>query len=299
MPPAPPGHITVVGSANLDLVAAAPRIPAPGETVLGTSYHEFAGGKGLNQTIAAARQGAHVHMVGAVGTDPAGAMLIDTAATDGVDVTDIRRVDGVPTGRALISVDAHAENSILIVPGANAHVELVEGWDDRPTDLVLAQCEIDLEVVIAAIRRGRQRGAITVLNPSPATPLPDALLADVDVMIPNEHEVELIGGVDHLLAAGVGAVVVTRGASGIDIAVAATAQRTTQAAFPVDPIDTTGAGDACCGALVAALAAGRPLDVAVRRAAAAGALATTVAGAVPSLPTTAAVDALLAQHPNL
>ena len=299
------GHIIVVGSANLDLVAGTPRIPGPGETVLGTSYHEFAGGKGLNQAIAAARHGAAVALVGAVGADAAGAVLADAAAAEGIDITGLRRVEGVPTGRALIAVDEQAENSIIVVPGANAHVRAdIVGRTRRPPTVVLAQCEVDLDVVIEALAAGRSRGALTVLNPSPATPLPRSLLADIDLLIPNQHEVDLIGGADDLLAAGVGAVVVTRGADGIQVEVGPAwgARRATddvprafhQPSFPVEPVDTTGAGDACCGALVAALATGRSLPAAVERAAAAGALATTTAGAVPSLPSRSAVDALLA-----
>lgn len=299
------GLITVVGSANLDLVAGTPRIPGPGETVLGTSYHEFAGGKGLNQAIAAARQGGRVALVGAVGIDDAGSVLADTATAEGVDVTGLERVSGAPTGRALITVDERGENSIVVVPGANALVQA--GAARRPQDapvVVLAQCEIALDVVAEAMRAGRACGALTVLNPSPATPLPDELLADVDLLIPNQHEVDLIGGIEALLAAGVGTVVVTRGAAGIEVTVGprwrerrpgdGDARRFHQPAFPVDAIDATGAGDACCGALVAGLAAGLPLAAAVERAAAAGALATSTPGAVPSLPSSSAVDDLLA-----
>ena len=296
--------VVVVGSANLDLVARTERIPGPGETVLGTSYREFAGGKGLNQAIAAARQGARVRLIGAVGDDAAGAVLVDLAREEGIDIAGLQLVTGEPTGRALITVDDHAENSIVVVPGANARVDphLVT-WPE-PVDLILGQCEIPIDTVAEAMRAGRRSSAITVLNPSPAADLDEALLAAVDLLVPNEHEVEQIGGVDALIGRGVGAIVVTRGAAGIDVTIGPAWCRRVepsehprtfhQAPFGVDPVDTTGAGDACCGALVAAVSAGAPIVAAVRRAAAAGALATTRAGAVPSLPTASAVQALMA-----
>jgi ribokinase len=307
-PPARSGRIAVVGSVNLDLVVGTPRIPGPGETVLGTSYREFAGGKGLNQAVAAARQGAVVRLVGALGDDAAGEMLAEAARREGIDVAGVQRLPDEPTGRALITVDERAENSIIVVPGANAHVspDLV-GWSE-PVDLILSQCEIPVPSVARAMRAGRGSAAITALNPSPAVELDEALLADVDLLVPNEHEVELIGGVDTLIQQGVGAVVVTRGAAGIEVTIGPswcrrveTSERPRtfrQEPFGVVPVDTTGAGDACCGALVAAVSRGVPLVEAVRRAAVAGALATTCAGAVPSLPTAAAVDDLLDGRPQ-
>jgi ribokinase len=161
--------------------------------------------------------------------------------------------------------------------------------------VVLAQLEVPTAAVVAALRAARAAGARTVLNPAPVPDdgLPDDLLAECDVVIPNEHELELLGGVDRLLHRGVGTVVVTRGAAGVLVADASTGRQWTVDAFDVEPVDTTGAGDAFCGAFVARLAAGDPLDVAVRYAAAAGAIATTVRGAVPSLPRHDAVVALL------
>lgn len=279
--------VVVVGSLNLDLVATTSRLPRPGETVLGTGYAEHAGGKGLNQAVAAARHGVAVALIGAVGDDEAGRRLLDLARRDGVDVEHVATVSE-PTGRAVITVDEHAENSIVVVPGANSAV----GAGALPSArLVAAQLEVPVAAVGAAFESGRAEGALTLLNPAPGRPLPRSLLQLCDVVVPNEHELDQVGGVDELLAAGVGVVVTTRGAAGVDVATPRT--RWNQAAFPVAPVDTTGAGDAFCGALAAQLSSGTDLAEAVRHAAAAGALATTTAGAVPSLPTGAAVEQLL------
>jgi ribokinase len=283
--------VCVVGSANLDLVATAARAPAPGETVLGHSYAEHPGGKGLNQAVAAARSGANTAFLGALGSDAAGALLRQVLEVDGIDHTGVHVVDDLPTGRALITVGDDGENSIVVVPGANATVVV----DSMPAaHVVLAQLEIPLDAVIAAFRLGRATGSTTVLNPAPAAELPIELLALTDVVVPNEHEVELLGGPEHLLERGPGTVVVTLGRDGA-MWYSATGS-TAIPPLPVDPVDTTAAGDAFCGALCARLAAGDQIDVALTWAAAAGALATTAAGAVPSLPRAAAIRAALAER---
>jgi ribokinase len=289
--------VVVIGSANLDLVVSTPRIPGPGETVLGSAYHEFAGGKGLNQAIAASRAGAATALIGAMGTDDAARHLRDVAGQAGVDLADVRAIDGHPTGRALITVDEQAENSIVVVPGANALATDAATSSGR---VLLAQLEIPLEAVADALLRGRAQRATTIVNPAPATDLPDALLGLIDVIVPNEHEVDLVGGVDRLLDAGVGTVIVTRGANGVSVTTQArdgSRPRETShvPAFAVEAVDSTGAGDAFCGTLAAALANGIGMLDAVLRATAAGALATTVHGAVPSLPTAVQVDELLAR----
>lgn len=285
--------VVVVGSLNLDLVARTPRIPRPGETVQGTDYAELPGGKGLNQAVAAARAGARVAMVGAVGDDAAGGALREVARGDGVDDSAIATVPGTPTGRALIAVDDAAENSIVVVPGANAHVALTEL---PAAKVVLAQLEIDPGVVAEAFGRARAGGAITVLNPAPAERATPDLLALADVVIPNQHELEVLGGRRALAEAGVRTLVVTLGAEGADLADGAdpTAAPEHIDPFVVTPVDTTGAGDAFCGGLVARLAAGDDLRDALVFAAANGALATTRAGAVPSLPTAVETQALIA-----
>jgi ribokinase len=280
--------VVVVGSTNLDLVATTARLPRAGETVLGSTFTEHPGGKGLNQAVAAARCGARVAFVGAVGDDEAGERLRSVASDEGIDVTGLVVVNGSPTGRALITVDAVAENSIVVVPGANAHVTIGR---IPAAAVVLAQLEVPVAQVETALRIAREQGSRTVLNPAPAQDLPASLLAVSDVVVPNEHELGLVGGVDGLSAAGVSTVVTTRGAAGV--AVVAPDGTWNQPPYLVDAVDTTAAGDAFCGALAARLADGGTVRDAVRFAAAAGALATTVRGAVPSLPRRVAVEELM------
>ena len=280
--------VCVVGSANLDLVATTSRIPGPGETVLGNGYAEHAGGKGLNQAVAAARSGAHVAFVGCLGDDDAGRRMHEVLAGDGIDAAAVT-TSASPTGRALIVVDGNGENSIVVVPGANHDVTLPDSLPEA--GVVLCQLEVPLDRVAQALAGGRRGGATTILNPAPAAPLPAELLAECDIVVPNEHEVELLGGVAALLASGCRAVVVTRGGAGVDVHTADGLVHCP--AFEVDVVDTTGAGDAFCGALAARLAADDELQQAVRWAAAAGALATTVVGAVPAQPTADRIRELL------
>ena len=280
--------VVVVCSANLDLVATVDRLPGPGETVQGHSYAEYPGGKGLNQAVAAARGGAHTAFVGAVGQDAAGTDLLAVMSEEGIDTEGVAVV-AAPTGRALIGVGAAAENLIIVVAGAN---DAVTGHHLPPCRVVLSQLEVPVDAIRAAFTAARAQGAITVLNPAPAKLLPDDVLALCDILTPNEHEVELLGGVDHLLSLGARAVVVTLGARGAalhtadgDVAIPP---------FQVTPVDTTAAGDTFSGTLCARVAMGQDLPTALRAASAAGALCTTRAGAVPSIPYRAEVDALLA-----
>ncbi|MFM2072948.1 MAG: ribokinase [Actinomycetota bacterium] len=279
--------VCVVGSSNLDLVATTQRLPQPGETVLGSGYAEHPGGKGLNQAVAAARAGARTAFVSAVGTDAAGDRLLDVMGADQIDSSHVTRPSAV-TGRALIAVAADGENSIVVVPGANASVA---GHPIPPARVVLAQLEVPIDAVIAAFRSARESGAVTVLNPSPAQQLPDELLMLCDLLVPNEHEADLLGGVEHLSSLGVTAVVVTAGSRGADVY--RNAKCTHVDPFPVNAIDTTGAGDTFCGALCARLARGVDLVDALRFASAAAALSTTRVGAVPSIPTLDETEQLL------
>ena len=281
--------VVVVGSLNLDLVARASRLPGPGETVIGSTFHEYPGGKGLNQAVACARSGARVAMIGAIGDDDAGRSLRRVAVAEAIDDSAISTITDTATGRAIISVDDHAENSIIVVPGANHRVPLLQ----LPAcHIVLAQLEIPTETVIEGFRIAKSAGATTILNPAPATALPAELLALTDIIIPNEHEVELIGGVEALRDAGISTVVVTKGARGVDVT--DHAGTTSYPAHRVATVDTTGAGDAFCGSLAARLAAGASFDDSVRWASAAGALATMTAGAVPSLPMSVDIERLVA-----
>lgn len=300
------GSVVVVGSLNLDLVVGLDRMPDPGETVLGRTLERHAGGKGLNQAVAAARLGARVHMVGALGGDDAGAWLRGIVREERVDDTGIASVPG-PSGTALIEVDASGMNRIVVVPGANDLVtaqqaaSAIAATDD--VAVVLAQGEVPLDVVEAAMKAGRARGARTILNPAPVRDYPSTLLPFVDILIPNEHEAAHLSGLPtqtradadevarYFTSRGVLYTIITRGGDG---AVWCSHDGNGHVpAFPVTPIDTVAAGDAFCGGLAAALAAGEPFAEALRWASAAGALATTCAGAVPSLPTREQVVALL------
>jgi ribokinase len=284
--------VCVIGSANLDLVATTERLPQPGETVLGDTYAEHAGGKGLNQAVAAARAGARTSFCAAVGDDDAARQLLEVMAGDGIDVAAVQRMHGVPTGRALIGVSVDGENSIIVVAGANAALAPEHVTAAGSARVVLAQLEVPLPTVQAGLAAARHGGAITILNPAPATPLPAELVALCDVLIPNEHEVEILGGLPRLFELGARAVVVTLGGRGAKLCTPEGAEVHVPA-FPVNPIDTTGAGDAFCGAFAASLASGATMPDALRFAAAAGALATTRAGAVPSIARRAEIDALL------
>ena len=290
---APLFDVCVVGSANLDLVATTERLPAPGETVLGTGYAEHAGGKGLNQAVAATRAGARCSFVGAVGDDHAGRQLIEVMDGDCVDRSALLTRTGIATGRALIGVSAGGENSIIVVPGANGTVTGAEtSASPALARVLLVQLEVPVAAVFAALVAARASAAVTVLNPAPATELPAELLALCDVVIPNEHEAELLGGSARLLDLGASAVVITMGSKGARLCTP-DAPDVLVPAFHVNSVDTTAAGDAFCGAFAAAIASGQAMIDALRFAAAAGALATTVAGAVPSLPTLASIEALL------
>jgi len=293
-----PFDVVVVGSANMDLVARVVRLPHPGETVSAHDYFEACGGKGANQAIAAARAGARTAFIGAVGSDAAGDTLRAAFKNDAVDTSMLATVRE-PTGRALIGVSDDAENLIIVVPGAN-HALSIDHIDAAAALLanakvVLVQLEVRLAVVQRAVELAG-RDTIVVLNPAPASELPDDVLRHVDVITPNEHEAALLGGAAALVARGVPNVVVTQGARG---ALLVTRDGETRIEpFLVTPVDTTGAGDAFCGVLSARLAvagglAGLPL--ALRAAAVAGAITTQTAGAVPSLPVWAQVAKVLQQ----
>ncbi len=325
--------MVVVGSINADHLVRVDRLPAAGATIPSSRYHRAPGGKGLNQAVTAARQGADTVMVGAVGRDDAGWELLRVIDTEGIDRRRVAAVPSVATGVALVTVASDGANVIVVAAGANATVspEQLADFEWREGDVALCQLEIPLSTVEATFVSARAAGAVTLLNPAPATgPLPASLLSLVDVLVPNEGEavilaalvpagdavrpsgVSVVGapgdrsdaaeageagdvgaGARALVAAGAGTVIVTVGSRGSVVVGADGAVRAVPA-HPVAVVDTTAAGDAYCGALAAALAGGMPLDEAVLRASAAGSLATTREGAVPSLPTAADVEALLA-----
>lgn len=292
--------VVVLGSANLDLISTLPQIPAPGETVLSLSRAQRAGGKGLNQAVAAARGGASTLLLGAVGEDDAAELLLAEATQAGIDVTRVRRVAG-PSGTAWIMVRSDGENAIVVDSGANAHVtDLSDAERDAIRDgrILVAQLETPLTAVAEGLAAARRAGVTTLLNAAPARDLPDDLLRLVDVLVVNEHEARQLAGTADPEAAAtnllalVGAVVVTLGAQGATLAGAA--GRHTVPGVPARVVDTTGAGDTFTGVVAATLAVGEDLRSAVTRAVVAGALAVEAPGAVPSIPTRQAVDARLA-----
>lgn len=281
--------VVVVGSANMDAVARVDRLPAAGETVVGTELAWVPGGKGANQAVAAARQGATTAFVGRVGDDEAGRTLVAALVAEGVDVRALKAAAGSSTGVAMIAVNRAGENTIVVAPSANLalstdDVDAARSLVDAAS-VVVAQLEIPLPTVVRAFELARAAGATTVLNPSPVRELDRAVLDLVDVLVANEHEARALGDPPCPV------VVITRGErGGVVIQGGVT---TPFASVAVAAVDSTAAGDAFCGALAARMDAGRPVDEAVQWAAAAGALAVTVPGAIPSLPTRAAVAALL------
>ena len=272
------GRVIVVGALNVDLVTRVERLPKPGETVLGSGLERWAGGKGANQAVAAAAAGAAVVMVGCVGSDEAGSAYIERLLALGIDAAAVRVEPGSPTGHALITVDEVGENSIVVVAGANAAVSL----DDLapldfvgPGDVVLLQLEVPLPVVAAAARRGAAKGARVILNLAPYAALPADIVAIAAPLVVNEHEALMLADSESVPAS----LVVTFGAAG---AAWDGDQMTGPLLEGSDVLDTTGAGDAFCGTLSAALAAGKGRREALAAALAAGADAVRHLGAQPS-----------------
>jgi ribokinase len=275
-------RIAVIGSSNTDLVTYVSRMPKPGETIEAPRFEIGFGGKGANQAVAAAKLGAEVVMVTALGDDLFGDDTMRNFTALGMDVSHVKRVAGTPSGVATILVDESGENCILIVKGANGELSPADveraGEALKTCDLILLQLEVPLETVYAAIRFGKAHGVKTVLNPAPATPALDiAYVRDVSYFIPNETELAILTGMPtetaadveaaakSLLAQGVRGVIVTLGGRG---ALVATAEATKRIApTPVTPVDTTGAGDAFVGAFARYHAAGAGLEESLTRAA--------------------------------
>jgi len=296
----------------MDLVVCSPRIPAPGETILGRDFQTLPGGKGANQAVAAARLGAQVSMVGRVGHDAFADALLQNLAVNNVDCTYVVRDPEFATGVALITVDDAAQNTIVVASGANMRLS--------PTDVIAAesalasaavlllQLESPLETVLRAAEIAHSHGVKVILNPAPAPaePLPAELLSLVDVIIPNETETSLLTGlpIDNdaqtriaaaaLREMGVGTVILTLGARGSLLA--SQTETKLSPAFNISPLDTTAAGDAFVGGFGIALAEGKSLADAICWGNAAGALAATQLGAQPSLPRREAVEMLLASQ---
>ncbi len=329
--------VCILGSLNMDLIVRAPRLPAPGETLLGGEFVTLPGGKGANQAVAAARAcgrggaGGKVRMIGAVGDDEFGRQMLSIVGGEGVDVSSIRIRRGTasppssPTGIAVITVaSTGGENTIVVAGGANQTLTAAEVEQSasiiRGSRVMLMQLESPLEAVVAAAKIARNTGkdpdtahTITILNAAPARTMPRSLTDALDFLIVNRSEAAVLSGspessdpstlMDAVLDLGPRGVVLTLGSRGANARVrddqgGRSGTKWFVPAFEVTAIDTVGAGDAFAGTFAAALASGADRAGALTMAAAAGALATTRRGAIPSLPTLAEINALIVAQPH-
>lgn len=289
--------VVVAGSANMDLVATAPALPRPGETVLGRDFITMPGGKGANQAIAASRAGGACTLLGAIGSDSFGVTLRARLSASGVDTSLVRMAYGA-SGVAIVMVDAAGENAIVVTPGANStFTELTEPELAviAGADVLVCQLEVPVETVAAAAVAARAAGTRVVLNAAPARPLPAELLAAVDLLVVNEGEAKAISGRGRedmaALLDVVPRAVVTLGAAGAWYG-DRTGTRQHVSAPAVTSVDSTAAGDAFTGALAVAWGEGRPILDAVRWACAAGAVCVRRLGAYQALPQRAEIDEL-------
>lgn len=306
-------HIVVVGSLNMDLVIKVPMIPKPGETILGSEFRTFQGGKGANQAVAIARLGGLVTMIGRVGRDSFGEQLLENLRSEGVEISYIGIDDCHATGVALITVDQQGQNNISVASGANytlnkEHIFAAIEKIDR-LDILVMPLETSPETIETAAFLAKKRQAQIVLNPAPARNISDDLLGLIDVLVPNEHEAAHLTGLEinteedarhaakELLDRGATSVVLTLGDRGALVLDGSdeTATFSRLNPFHVSVVDTTAAGDAFVGALAIGLSEGKPLVEAARFANAAGALAVTKPGAQPSLPKRDDVEQFLKQ----
>lgn len=302
--------VTVVGSANVDLVIRSERKPTTGETLIGETFDIFTGGKGFNQAAAAARLGAVVTLIGRIGDDLFGEMLRNAMATEHIDTQFVKNDAEAGTGVANIVVEPDGDNSIIVVPRANMCLTPTDideaGIRIAEADVLLLQLETPIDASQRAVEIAKANDTIVILDPAPARPLPKSLLARVDILTPNVSEAAVLAGqkvttpeaggtVAKALQAqiatdGFSAVVLTLGERGVLLCTPGQTEHIP--AVPVEAVDTTGAGDAFCGALATALANGDGLLDAVTFANSAGAAAVTVLGATPSMPTRQKIEAI-------
>ncbi len=299
--------ITVIGSLNMDLVTYASRLPKIGETIIGKSFKQLPGGKGANQADAIAKLGVAVKMVGCIGKDELGDKLINALQKDGVDTTYVATVKEISTGIAAITVDAEGKNCIIVVPGANSMLAIQKIQKAfkaiEEASVVVAQLEVPIETVKYSLKAAKQLGKTTILNPAPAVKMDDEMLACVDILIPNETELEAISGIkirtdddlytaaQLLIAKGVRELIITLGEKGcIHLNRHGSS---TYKAFKVKAVDTTAAGDGFIGALAVAISEGKTLADAIVFATAVGALTVTKEGAQSALPLRTEVEAFI------
>ncbi|MDE2718104.1 MAG: ribokinase [Chloroflexota bacterium] len=299
--------IVVIGSINMDLVAVAPSLPTPGETVMGSDFATLPGGKGANQAVAAARLGADVHMVGRVGDDVFGPMLIENLEANEVDVSDVMTTPGVSSGIAVILLDDERQNYIVGIYGANMECDDVQieavSRALEGADALLLQMEIPLDVSLEAASIARRMGVRVIYDPAPPSEIPLSCYEAFDIIAPNQSEAEVLCGVavedvgsayeaaSILRDRGTRVALIKLGEQGVVYSADQGAGHVP--AFEVDAVDTVAAGDGFAGALAVALAEGQPLEHALRFASAAGALVVTKRGAQDAMPGRGEVERLL------
>lgn len=299
--------VLVLGSFMMDLVVSTTRAPQAGETIIGTGFKRFPGGKGANQAVAARRLGASVKMIGKVGADEFGREFLALFRAEDIDVTHVRVADHESTGIGSIVIEESGQNRIVVVPGANMaftkeEISLLES-EIAQARLLVVQLEMDLVMIEQAIEIAYRYGVPILLNPAPAQALSDALLSKIDYLTPNETELALMSNMPikstsdaqkaakYLLNKGVGTIIVTMAEKGAMLCTRDESRLIE--GFGVNAVDTVAAGDSFNGALAAMLTAGKSLDEAIIYANAVGALTVTKTGAIPSLPTEHEVERFL------
>lgn len=301
--------VLVIGSSNTDMVVKVPRIPAPGETIMGGEFSIIPGGKGANQAVAAARMGADTTFISCIGDDELGLQAIGHYRNDGINTNYIKVKAGVPSGVALINVSTEGENSITVAPGANSHLfpDDIQAFSEAfiGAKAVLAQLEIPMETVEAAASFAESLSIPFILNPAPAATLSDGLLRKVSILTPNETEAALVTGrkefsetdipdiASELILKGVNTVIITLGSKGVYLKNKDFSEFIT--GYKVKAVDTTAAGDVFNGALASVLANGTPIKEAIDMAQRAAAISVTRMGAQPSAPTLKEVTEFVAE----
>lgn len=300
--------VVVFGSINMDLVIRCQHLPSPGETIIARSSQEVPGGKGANQAVAAARLGAKVFMIGRVGNDAFATRLVQNLQNEAIDTSSVGHCSDVASGLAVVNVEDSGENSILVVPGSNHRLSPADVAAARniiqQADLVLVQLEVPIESVRALVQLAKSLGKPVILNPAPTPPDFPADLFQVDLICPNQTEASALLGqpinsvddaksaISQFLTRGAKTAIITLGSQGAVIHDGK--QITWIPPFPINPVDTTAAGDAFAGALATRLCEGTSLREAALFAAAAGAFAATQPGAQPGMPRRSDVEKLLA-----
>lgn len=291
-------NICVIGSLNMDLVVNVDTMPKPGQTIIGSNFKEVPGGKGANQAVAMARLNGNVSMIGKVGEDGFGQTLINSLKNDKVDTTYIQTSKGA-TGVALITVDKNAQNSIVVSPGANFEVKEDDIDNNieaiKNSDIVVLQLETPLNTIKYALNKAKELNKYTILNPAPAVKLDDEIIKNVDLLTPNETELEIISGVSIeteediqkaaqiMIEKGVKELIVTLGSKGS--LYINKEKNMFKKAYKVEAVDTTAAGDSYTGALAVALSQDKNIEDAMDFASKVGALSVLKEGAQSSLPT--------------